>query len=63
MPIILALVAYFAILAAVVYGYVLNIIDIVQAVGMPNAEVTLLLVVRVIGLFVVPLGTILGYVA
>jgi len=63
MPIIIAFFVYLAILAAVVYGYVLNIIDIVHTVMVPNVEVTLLLVVRVIGLFVVPLGTILGYVA
>jgi len=63
MPIIAAFLAYLAILAAVVYGYVLNIIDIVHTVVVPNVEVTLLLVFRVIGLFVVPLGTLLGYLA
>jgi len=63
MPVIAAFLAYLAILAAVLYGYVLNIIDIVHTVVVPNVEVTLLLVFRVIGLFVVPLGTLLGYLA
>jgi len=63
MPVIAAFLAYLAILAAVLYGYVLNIIDIIHTVVVPNVEVTLLLVFRVIGLFVVPLGTLLGYLA
>ena len=48
-----------AIWLACIVGWVLNIVTIV---GTPQFEFTGLLVARVIGVFVAPLGAILGYI-
>jgi hypothetical protein len=48
----------FAIVLALVVGWVMNIITLVDA---DFANITGLLVLRVIGIFIAPLGGVLGY--
>lgn len=49
---------FLLLLAGVVYGWVNNIIIIADTV---NVEITGMFIIRVIGIFVAPLGVILGY--
>jgi len=41
-----------------IYGYVANIVSLVHHISDPN---TAMLVLRAVGIFVAPLGVILGY--
>ncbi|MDG4856408.1 hypothetical protein [Mesorhizobium sp. WSM4982] len=52
---------YLAIIIAVVYGWVANLIAVIQAAQHPGIEITTMLVLRVIGIPVPVLGAILGY--
>lgn len=54
-----ALIAYIAIIIAIVYGWVMNIVIIA---GSNFSELTGLLILRIVGIFVGPLGVVLGYV-
>jgi hypothetical protein len=47
-----------ALIAGFIYGWVANIVSIVQAIDNP---VTGMLVLRGVGVFVAPLGAVLGY--
>ena len=49
---------YTVLVAAVLAGWVLNILNIIAFSG----EITGLLVIQVIGVFIAPLGVVLGYV-
>lgn len=54
--------AYIGLLIAGIVGYVMNIIDLVQLCLVPGPlQVTGLLIGRIIGLFIFPVGGILGY--
>ena len=44
---------------AAVFGWVLNIVEVFNTVNLP---VTAMFILRCIGIFVAPLGAILGYV-
>jgi hypothetical protein len=56
--------AYLALLFAMLYGWVMNIVTIAQSglleVGL--LEITGIMVLRLVGIFVFPLGSVLGYV-
>lgn len=56
-PFVLMLV-YFLVGIAAVIGWVLNIIDIANA---DFSHVTGMLIIRIIGIFVAPIGAVLGY--
>jgi hypothetical protein len=56
----IAAIIWLAILIAAGYGWVMNIITLAHSNFDP---ITGLLVLRVIGIFVAPVGTILGYIA
>lgn len=56
---LLAILAYLAIIIALVYGWVMNIVTIAHS---NFSDITGLLVLRVVGIFVAPLGTVLGYI-
>jgi len=45
--------------ALVIYGWIANIVGIISAIGDP---ISLLLILRAIGVFIFPLGSILGFV-
>lgn len=47
--------------AVFIYGWVMNIIALVAHAG-PVASWTAIEVARVVGIFVIPLGAVLGYV-
>lgn len=51
-PVLLAL----AIVVAMGYGWVMNIVSLVQATGIAGMEIA-----RIAGIFVAPLGAVLGY--
>lgn len=44
----------------VVVGWVLNIVNIVQS--LPSDEITLTLLFQILGVFVFPVGSLLGYI-
>lgn len=50
---------WLAIVAALVYGWIANIITIAHS---NFSELTGILVLRVVGIFVAPIGVIMGYV-
>lgn len=52
---------YLALIFAVIYGWVANLIAVIQAAQHPGIEITTMLVLRVIGIPVPVLGAILGY--
>jgi hypothetical protein len=52
--------AYVAVIAALVWGWVLNVVSLV---GMLDGGITSLLVVRIAGVFFIPLGAVLGFAA
>ena len=54
----LAIAAYAAIIVALVYGWTANIVTIAHS---NFFDLTGLLVLRVVGIFIAPLGTVLGY--
>ena len=56
----IAAIVWLAIVIAAGYGWVMNIITLAHSDFDP---ITGLLVLRVVGIFVAPLGTILGYIA
>lgn len=51
-----ALLAYILIIAVCGYGWVMNIIKLIDAAGFAGMEIA-----RAIGIFVAPLGVVLGY--
>ena len=51
--------AHLAVLIAVVYGYINNIVSLV---GMLGGDVTTMFVARCVGIFAAPLGVVLGYI-
>lgn len=55
----LAVFAYFALIIAIAYGWIANIVTIAHS---NFSEITGMLVLRVVGIFVAPLGVVLGYV-
>lgn len=50
---------YFAIVIAIAYGWIANIVTIAHS---NFSEITGMLVLRMVGIFVAPLGVVLGYV-
>lgn len=54
------LLAYFVAICALLFGWVLNLIEIVHAFN-ANTELSVKLVLRIVGVFAVPLGGVLGY--
>jgi hypothetical protein len=56
---VMALLFYLALIIGIVYGWISNIVIIA---GSNFSEITGLLVLRVVGIFVAPLGVVLGYV-
>jgi hypothetical protein len=55
---VIALIGYFVVLFAGIYGYVMNIVEIAHTMGGP---MTTMFIVRIVGCFAFPLGAILGY--
>jgi hypothetical protein len=51
--------AYAAIAIAIIIGWVMNL---VQLIGMASDGVTGLFVLKIVGLFLAPLGAVLGYI-
>lgn len=54
----MAAIVYLAFIFAMLYGWVMNIVIIA---GTEFAVITGMLVLRVVGIFVFPLGSVLGY--
>ena len=54
---LIAVVAFFSLFIAVVYGYVHNIIEMITMIGGP---ITTMFIARCVGIFLAPLGIILG---
>lgn len=52
---------WIAVAIALVLGWVLNIITLVSLATGPVTDVTLMFILRVVGIFVPPLGGVLGY--
>lgn len=52
--------AHFATVAAVLIGWVLNLIDLI---GMIGQEISTEFILRIVGVPIVPLGSIMGYFA
>lgn len=50
--------AYTALAIGVLVGYIMNIVDLVHATMSP---LTTVVVLRIVGLFIPPLGAIMGY--
>lgn len=50
---------WLAFVGAIAYGWIMNIVAIAQS---NFSDITGILVLRVVGIFVAPLGTILGYI-
>lgn len=57
----IAVLAYLALIGAGLYGYVWNIVTLIHHASAPLTSIDVLLVLRVLGIFVAPLGAILGY--
>lgn len=58
-------IAYFVVLVAAVVGWVMNVINVINALmtNVPFIEaITGTVVLQIVGIFVAPLGAILGYV-
>ena len=53
--------AYIALWVALVVGWIFNIFDLIHAAFGPAPQLTLLVLLRILGIFVAPLGGILGY--
>lgn len=53
--------AWIAVAIALVLGWVLNIVTLVGMASAPVTDVTLMFILRVVGIFVAPLGGVLGY--
>lgn len=53
------LIIYFVVMVAGIIGWVLNLVKIF---GSDFSDITGLLVLRIIGAFVAPLGAVLGYI-
>lgn len=58
---IFGVIAYIALWVALVVGWIFNIFDLVKAAIGPGAHLTLLIALRVLGIFVLPLGGVLGW--
>ena len=56
---LIALILYVAIIVAIVYGWIMNIVALAH---MNLTDVTGMLILRVVGIFMAPLGTVLGYI-
>lgn len=56
---VIAFLFYLALIIGIVYGWIANIVIIA---GSNFSEITGMLVLRVVGIFVAPLGVVLGYV-
>jgi hypothetical protein len=54
-----AVIVYLALIAAFIYGWIANIVSIAHS---DLSTLTGMLILRVAGIFVAPLGAILGYV-
>lgn len=50
---------YIALIIALCYGWIMNIVAIAHS---NFSDLTGLLILRVVGIFVAPLGTVLGYI-
>lgn len=55
---IVAILGYLALIVACAYGYICNIISIVQTLDNP---ITAMFIARCVGVFAAPLGIVLGY--
>lgn len=49
---------FILLIVSAIFGYVLNIVKMVGAIG---GEVTAIFIARCVGIFVAPLGSILGF--
>lgn len=56
---LIAWLLYLAIIIALVYGWVMNIVAIA---GSNFSDLTGILILRIVGIFVAPLGTVMGYI-
>jgi hypothetical protein len=56
-----AYIGFLVILIASIYGWINNIILLFSSADMTLASITLMSVLRIVGIFVPPLGAILGY--
>lgn len=56
-----AVLAWIGLICAAVYGYVANLLIVVGSAGAPLSEFTLMLVLRILGIFAFPLGALLGF--
>lgn len=52
---------WIAVAIALVLGWVLNIVTLFGMASTPVTDVTLMFILRVVGIFVPPLGGVLGY--
>lgn len=52
--------SYVIVVLFLVVGWVLNIVNIVQS--LPSDEITLTLIFQILGVFVFPVGSLLGYI-
>lgn len=53
-------IAVFAAIGAVIYGYLANIVSLVTMI-VADSPVTAMFIGRIVGIFVAPLGIVLGY--
>ena len=53
----LAAVALFAVIIAAIYGYIANIVALFHSTG----DITGQFILRIVGIFIAPLGSILGF--
>jgi hypothetical protein len=49
-------------MATAVYGWVMNIVQLLSTASMALSDLTLLTVLRVVGIFFAPLGSVLGLI-
>ena len=56
---LIILLMYFTIVIAALYGWIMNIVSLAH---MNMTDVTGMLVLRVVGIFMAPLGAVLGYI-
>lgn len=56
---LIAWLLYLAIIAALVYGWIMNIVALA---GSNFSDLNGILVLRIAGIFVAPLGTVMGYI-
>jgi len=58
-----AIAGLFVILAfgAAAVGWIMNLVAVIHAAGATLSHVTVMLVLRIVGIFIAPLGAILGW--